>query len=105
MDKEIAEQPKIDLYMRTWDCPRCHAVYKIPYDFYRYCPKCGQMINQKNLKKLMPTRGFTIVGTKNYKNFYSSIMDLIKDGVSVRATKSLLMPVYYVEIEFGGEDE
>ena len=94
MDKEIAEQPNIDLYMETWDCPRCHAVYKIPYDFYRYCPKCGQMINQKNLKKLMPTRGFTIVGTKNYKNFHSSIMDLVKDGVSVHATKSLLMPVY-----------
>lgn len=21
MDKEIAEQPNIDLYMETWDCP------------------------------------------------------------------------------------
>lgn len=52
----------------------------------------------------MPTRGFTIVGTKNYKNFYSSIMDLVKDGISIRATKSLLMPVYYVEIEFGEDD-
>lgn len=62
------------------------------------------MINQKNLKELMPTRGFTIVGTKNYKNFYSSIMDLVKDGISIRATKSLLMPVYYVEIEFGEDD-
>lgn len=41
MNKEIAEQPKIDPYMKTWDCPRCHTVYKIPYDFYRYCPKCG----------------------------------------------------------------
>ena len=33
MNKEIAEQPKIDPYMKTWDCPRCHTVYKIPYDF------------------------------------------------------------------------
>lgn len=105
MSKDVAEQPKIDPYMKTWDCPRCHTVYKIPYDYYRYCPKCGQMINQRNLKELMPTREFTIIGTQNYKKFYSSIMDLVKDGVSVRATKSLFAPVYYVEIEFGGEDE
>jgi hypothetical protein len=29
----------------TWICPNCREKYEVDYEFYRYCPVCGQAID------------------------------------------------------------
>lgn len=35
----------IDMY----ECPGCGETYEIECDHYKYCPECGQAIDQSNL--------------------------------------------------------
>lgn len=39
---------KIRLYEA--ECPCCGEKYEIDYDYYKYCPKCGQAIDRSNLE-------------------------------------------------------
>lgn len=32
----------------TWICPNCRREYEVDYDDYKFCPECGQKIEQKN---------------------------------------------------------
>lgn len=29
----------------TWICPRCGKHYELEYDYYDYCPNCGQALD------------------------------------------------------------
>lgn len=31
----------------TWICPCCGKEYEVDYDDYKYCPECGQAIDNK----------------------------------------------------------
>ena len=53
MEKQIPKKPDIEgdgyadgqLVYDTWICPNCEEHYEIDYDYYDYCPKCGQAID------------------------------------------------------------
>lgn len=30
----------------VYNCPRCDAQYKVYYDYYKYCPECGQKFDR-----------------------------------------------------------
>lgn len=34
----------------TWICPCCGKEYEVDYDDYKYCPECGQAIDQEGIK-------------------------------------------------------
>lgn len=34
----------------VYECPCCGEKYEIDYDYYKYCPKCGQAIDRSNLE-------------------------------------------------------
>ena len=35
-----------ELVYDTWICPNCGKYYEVDYDNYKYCPECGQAIDQ-----------------------------------------------------------
>jgi rubrerythrin len=53
LEKQIPKKPDIEgdgyadghLVYDTWICPNCEERYEIDYDYYDYCPKCGQAID------------------------------------------------------------
>lgn len=36
----------------TWICPNCGERYEIDYGVYNFCPKCGQKIDESEIKEL-----------------------------------------------------
>lgn len=54
MEKQMPQIPSLEgdgycpegnLVYDTWICPNCEKYYEIDYEYYDYCPNCGQHIN------------------------------------------------------------
>lgn len=51
--KSIAIKPDVEgdgyadgqLVYDTWICPSCEEQYEVGYDYYKYCPNCGQKLD------------------------------------------------------------
>ena len=55
LEKQIPQTPNLEgdgycpegnLVYDTWICPNCEKDYEVDYDYYDYCPNCGQKIDK-----------------------------------------------------------
>ena len=52
LEKQVPKEPNYEgdgcsdgeLVYDTWICPNCGKYYEVDYDYYKYCPECGQAI-------------------------------------------------------------
>ena len=60
--KEIHEKPKLiardgcdddEIIYDLWVCPCCREYYRLSWDQYDYCPKCGQHIDRLEIEEVL----------------------------------------------------
>lgn len=54
VEKQIPKKPDLigdsyddngNLIYDTWICPCCETEYELDYDYYKFCPDCGQALD------------------------------------------------------------
>lgn len=54
LEKQIPKKPDLigdsyddngNLIYDTWICPCCETEYGLDYDYYKFCPECGQALD------------------------------------------------------------
>ena len=53
LEKQIPKNPRFEDYgyvngelvYDPWVCPSCNEEYESDYDYYKYCPECGQKLD------------------------------------------------------------